>query len=76
MEAASVLNDTARAVGERLMTQAATIEAVAADLGLDPRSVYRALTALKLAGYRVIRWGDHGAYKFEVKLPPVEQSAG
>lgn len=69
MEAKKTLNQTAVAVGERLMSQAATIEQVAVDMQLDQRSVYRALSALKAAGYHVIRWGDHGSYKFEVKLP-------
>jgi predicted transcriptional regulator len=69
MEAEKTLNDTAKAVGERLMTQAATVDAVAAHLKLNQRSVYRALDALKKAGYRIVRWGDHGSYFYEVKLP-------
>jgi DNA-binding IclR family transcriptional regulator len=75
MEAEKALNDTAKAVGERLMSQAATIDDVARHLGLDPRSVYRALNALKKAGYQVIRFGEHGSYVWEVRLPEEQQSA-
>lgn len=62
------LKDATRAVAEYLLSQEANIATLARVLDRDPRTVYRALRELKEhPGWRVKRWGEHGAYVYEVE---------
>ncbi len=67
--------DTWKIVVEHLLTQDATVEDIAKAVERDVRTVYRALEHLKKdKSFRVLRWGEHGAYVYKVER--VEQVSG
>lgn len=60
--------ETSQVVVEYLLSQEATVEEIAQAVQRDKRTVYRALEALKKnTAFRVLRFGEHGSYKYRVE---------